>query len=242
MNDTTLPGGALLRGIALSSAAWLVLLLSGSGSADLVAAEPEAKAAHSEGAGATAEAPHGADAEHGKGGGGHHEQPGPISAKQNDVDLAIWSLITFVVFVAVLKKLAWGPLIEGLDKRESKVLQDIADAESSRIKAEKMLAAHAEKLDKVHEEIRELLAEARRDAEQTRSEIMATAQREAEASRQRAVQEIERARDEALSQLFSHMARCVEEATEQVVGRSLTSADHERLITEALSNVSLRKN
>lgn len=241
MNDTTLPGGALLRGIALSSAAWLVLLLCGSGSADLVAAEPEAKAAQAEGAGDPAEAPHGADAEHAKGGGGH-EQPGPISATQNDVDLAIWSLITFVVFVAVLKKLAWGPLIEGLDKRESKVLQDIADAESSRIKAEKMLAAHAEKLDKVHEEIRELLAEARRDAEQTRAEIMATAQREAEASRQRAVQEIERARDEALSQLFSHMARCVEEATEQVVGRSLTGADHERLITEALSNVSLRKN
>jgi F-type H+-transporting ATPase subunit b len=105
-----------------------------------------------------------------------------------------------------------------------------------------MLAAHAEKLDKVQDEIRELLAEARRDAEHTKTEIMAAAQKEAEATRHRAVQEIERARDQALDDLFAHMAKCVEEATERVVGRSLTGADHERLITEALGNVTNRRN
>lgn len=178
---------------------------------------------------------------HGEGGHGH-EQEGPITAKDAEVDLAIWSLITFVIFVAVLGKFAWGPMIAGLEKRESGVLQNIADAESSRIKAEKMLAAHAEKLDKVQDEIRELLAEARRDAEHTKNDIVTAAQKEADATRQRAVQEIGRARDQALDDLFAHMARCVREATEQVVGRSLTGADHERLITEALNNVSSRKN
>jgi len=177
-----------------------------------------------------------------EGGHGHGEQEGPITAKKEEVDLAIWSLITFVIFVAVLGKFAWGPMIAGLEKRESGVLQNIADAESLRIKAEKMLAAHAEKLDKVQDEIRELLAEARRDAEHTKNDIVTAAQKEADATRQRAIQEIERARDQALNDLFTHMTRCVEEATEQVVGRSLTGADHERLITEALNNVSSRKN
>lgn len=179
------------------------------------------------------------DAHHGP---ENHGQEGPITAKKEEVDLAVWSLITFVVFVAVLGKFAWGPMIAGLEKRESGVLQNIADAESSRIKAEKMLAAHAEKLDKVQDEIRELLAEARRDAEHTKNDIVSAAQKEADATRQRAVQEIGRARDQALDDLFAHMARCVKEATEQVVGRSLTGADHERLITEALNNVSSRQN
>lgn len=171
----------------------------------------------------------------------HGEAPGPMTATKRDVDLAVWTLITFVVFLFVLKKFAWGPIIDGLDKRESSVLDNIAGAEAARIKAEKMLAEHAAKLDKVQEEVREILAEARRDAEHTKNDIIATAQKEADANRQRAVQEIQRARDQALDDLFNHMGRCVSEATEQVIGRALTGADNERLIEEALSGFSQRK-
>jgi len=145
------------------------------------------------------------------------------------------------VFLFVLRKFAWGPLIEGLDKREASVLDNIAGAEAARLKAEKMLAEHAAKLDKVQDEVREILAEARRDAEYTKNDIVATAQKEAEATRQRAVQDIERARDQALDSLFDHMARCVNEATEQVIGRALTGADNDRLIEEALSGFAQRK-
>lgn len=178
---------------------------------------------------AAEEAGHGAEAA--------HEAKSPITAEKREVDLAAWTLVTFVIFVLVLGKFAWGPLVEGLDRRETNLLQHLADAESARAQAERMLASHSEKLDKVQEEIRELLAEARRDAEHTKSDIVATAQKEAEASRQRAVQEIERARDQALDELFAHMGRCVSQATEEVIGRSLSGPDHERLIQEALTKV-----
>jgi len=167
--------------------------------------------------------------------------PGPMTATKSDADLAVWTLVTFVVFLFVLKKFAWTPLIEGLDKRETAVLDNIAEAESARIKAEKMLAEHAAKLEKVQDEVREIIAEARRDAEHTKNDIVATAQKEAEATRVRAVQDIERARDQALDNLFAHMGRCVSQATEQVIGRTLTGADNERLIDEALSGFAKRK-
>lgn len=167
--------------------------------------------------------------------------PGPMTMEKADVDLALWSLITFVVFLFVLKKLAWVPIIEGLDKRESSVIDNIAAAEAARIKAEKMLADHTAKLDKVQDEVREILAEARRDAEHTKSDIVAAAQKEAEATRERAVHDIERARDQALDELFDRMAQAVAQATEQVIGRSLTGADNERLIEEALSSFAQKK-
>lgn len=170
---------------------------------------------------------------------GHQE--GPITNKKIDRDLAIWSLIVFGVFVFVLGKFAWKPLAAGLDKREAGVLQNIADAESARIKAEKMLAEHAEKLSKVQDEVNNILAEARRDAEHTKNDIIATAQKEADASRQRAVTDIERARDQALNDLFEHMTRTVTDATQQVIGRSLNDADHQRLIQEALTGFSQRR-
>ena len=182
-----------------------------------------------------------ADAAHPAGDAGHGDTAGPMTATEKDADLAVWSLITFIVFLFVLKKYAWGPLIEGLDKREGSVIDNIAGAEAARIKAEKMLAEHAAKLDKVQDEVREIIAEARRDAEHTKNEIIATAQREAEASRQRAVQDIERARDQALDDLFAHMARSVSEATEHVIGRALTGPDKDRLIEESLSAFAQRK-
>lgn len=166
------------------------------------------------------------------------KQEGPITAKPHEVDLAVWSLIVFIVFVFAIRKLAWTPLSKALDERESKIRGDLAAAEEARLKSEQMLAEHQKKLDAVQDEVREIIAEARRDADHTKQEIIETAQKEAEASQKRAVAEIERARDAALKDLFDQVATQVTQATEHVVGRSLTGDDHNRLIDEALRQIS----
>ena len=59
----------------------------------------------------------------------------------------------------------------------------------------------------------------------------------AEATRDRARGEIERARDQALKDLFDQVSTQVTAATEHVLGRSLDAADQQRLIAEALADV-----
>ncbi len=157
-------------------------------------------------------------------------------------DLALFSLITFVVYVAVLRTGAWGPLQAGLNERERAIRQNIADAEANRLKSEALLKDYDLKLAKVQEEVRDILAEARRDAEHTKQEIVATAQREAEATKHRAIAEIERSRDLALTELFDFVSNNVVNATEQVIGRSLSGTDHERLVSEALAQMNVRRN
>ena len=152
-------------------------------------------------------------------------------------DLAVWSLVTFVVYILVLKKAAWGPLIQGLDTREGRMKQQLADAEAARVKAEAMLAEHAKKLDKVQDEVKEILAEARRDAEHTKQEIVAAANKEAEATRKRAIHDIEQARDVAMKELFDFVSGKVIVATEQVLGRALSNDDQTRLVQEALTQI-----
>ena len=167
-----------------------------------------------------------------------------VSTDPADVkgDLAIFSFIVFALLATGLYVFAWQPLMAGIDRREQGVLQNIADAENARIKAEKLLALHQEKLEKVQVEVREILAEARRDAEHSKNEIMATAQKEADLTRQRAVADIERARDQALEELFSKMTETVANATEHVLGRSVSGADHDRLVKEALAGLAHRQN
>jgi len=161
-----------------------------------------------------------------------HQEGVPLDFKG---DLALWSGITFILFVLILVRFAWKPLIVALDKREARIRDDIAGAEAARVKAEQMLAEHAQKLAKVQEEVRAILAEGRRDAEHAKQEIISAAQNEAEAAKQRALHEIGRARDAALKDLFDVMASQVAQATEHVLGRSVTGADQDRLIEEALA-------
>ena len=174
-----------------------------------------------------------ADAAHGDAHGG--TPPGPIEWK---TDLALWTLIVFGIFVVILKVGAWGPLSNALNAREHKIKSDISHAEESRIKAEKMLAEYQTKLAAAQEEVLKVLAEARNDAEHTRKEIMAQTEKEVSAMKERALLEIGRTKDQALEELFNHMAGAVANATERVLGRALTDADQDRLISDTLAEFS----
>jgi F-type H+-transporting ATPase subunit b len=153
-------------------------------------------------------------------------------------DLAIFTLIVFLILFAALYKTAWPKISTALDEREAGIRRAIADADKARDDAVAALKAHQAKLDSVQEEVKEILAEARRDAERTKNDIMTSATTEATATKNRAIAEIERAKDQALNDLFSRMADQVAAATSQVVGRSVTSDDQSRLIREALTQVS----
>lgn len=173
---------------------------------------------------------------------GHHEEHETGVPMNFKGDLALWSLVTFLLFVVVLGKFAWGPLLTALNQREAGIQQQINDAEANRVKSETLLKQYQTQLAQAQEEVKALIAEARRDAETTKNDIMATAQREADNTRQRAVNDIERARDVALGELFDFVSKNVVQATEQVLQRSLTGEDHDRLVRDALAQVDVRKN
>lgn len=185
--------------------------------------------------GAAAAAESGEEGAAGNGDHGHHETGVPLSWK---TDLVLWSLVTFVLFLIVLKKAAWGPLVEGLDQRESKYRKLLDDAKADRDRAMQLLADHEKKLAEAQAEVAEIIAEARRDAERTKADIVSAAQAEAEATRQRALDDIDRARDQAVSALFEHMRSNVVFATEKVLARALSDDDRSRLVDEALAEVS----
>lgn len=174
--------------------------------------------------------------------GGHSEPengvPMPMKAKDFVNDLGLWTVVTFVLFLVVLKKVAWGPLIEGLDNRESKYRKLLEDAKADRDKAVNMLAEYEEKLKAAQSQVDEIIAEARRDAERTKTDILATAQQDAEATRKRALDDIDRARDQAVAELFDHVRANVVSATEKVLSRSLNDDDHQKLIDDALAEMS----
>jgi F-type H+-transporting ATPase subunit b len=179
-----------------------------------------------------------ADGPHHKDDGDHAHDEEKGGGMKFKADTALWSLVTFVVFVLVLRVFAWGPLTEGLDNREAHFRSQLAEAEAARIQAERMLKEHAAKLEAVQDEVKAIIEEAKRDAEHTKNDIIETAQKEAKATQDRAIHEIERSKDAALKELFDTMSSQVASATEHVIGRSINGDDQNRLIDEALSQFS----
>jgi F-type H+-transporting ATPase subunit b len=152
-----------------------------------------------------------------------------------DPDLAIFTFIVFVVLLIVLKKFAWGPIVKALEGREQSIADHIAEAERSHQEAKSLLAEYERKLASAANEVRELLEEARRDAEHTKQEILAEAKAGAATERDRALHEIEAATDQALKALAERSAELAVELAGKILQTKLTPADHARLIEEAMA-------
>ncbi len=168
-----------------------------------------------------------------------HQAGAPLDFR---TDLATWSLIVFVVFIIVLGKFAWKPLITALDEREQRVITAIDKAESNQKESEDLVRKHALKIEAAQDEIQAMMVEARSDADRIKQDVLEQARKEAESIKTHAINEIERARELALKDLFDQMNGRVIDATEHVLGRALNESDRERLITEALSQISSSSN
>lgn len=152
-----------------------------------------------------------------------------------DPDLALWTLVVFVILLVVLGKFAWGPIIEALERREQNVANHIAEAERNHDEAKALLAEYERKLAGAANDIRELMEEARRDAEHTKQDILAEAKAGAEAERLRALRDIEAATDQALESLAQRSAQLAVDLAGKILQSKLSPADHARLIQEAMA-------
>jgi F-type H+-transporting ATPase subunit b len=157
-------------------------------------------------------------------------------------DLAIWTAVVFVVVLAILWKFAWGPIVQGLDKRETQIAEQIAEAQRSNQDARQLLEKHAQKLAAAQDEVRAILDQARREAEKLGREMLDKAKQEAVAERDRAVHEIETATSVALKELADRSATLAVELAGKIVGATLSQRDHTRLIQETVANFAGKRN
>ena len=211
-----------------SIVSWSVLGVAGVSVRPMLAAEAAAEVTSS--ADVHADAAH--QATHGDG------EAGGINPVTFDPDLAIVTAIIFLVLLAVLWKFAWGPIVQALDKREHTVAEQLADAKRSQDEAKRLLVEHEQRMAGTAAEVKQLLDQARRDAEIQKQQILETAQAAAVAEKDRAVREIDAAKNAALSALAKKSVDTAVDLAGQIVRRQLNADDHSQLIGDALQQFS----
>ena len=161
--------------------------------------------------------------------------PNPLAV---DPDLAIWTGVVFVLLFLVLRTFAWPQITAALTEREKKIADNIAAAEALNAEARRLLADHEAKLAAAAGEVREMLDEARRDADVTRKRIEAEGHKAAKDELDRAVREIGRARDAAVQELAVTSANVAIDLARGVVKQEISAERQKQVVQEAISKLS----
>lgn len=179
------------------------------------------------------EGEHAADVEHADTHGDENRgNPNPLAV---DPDLAIWTVVVFLALFFVLSTYAWPAISTALTEREQSIRNDIAEAAVKHEEAKQMLVQYEAKLASAANEVRALLDEARRDAEQTKNQILVEAKAAADAERDRALRDVERAAEAAMKDIAETIANQAVDLAGKVVRRNLSGEQHTQLVRDALN-------
>ena len=152
-------------------------------------------------------------------------------------DLAIWTIVIFVLLLSVLRKYAWGPMLQGLHHREESIHKAVTEAQNARAETERLRAETQKQIEEAFAKIPGMMDEARRDGEKLVEEMKNKALAEINAEHSRRKREIETATNQALQELWNQSAQLATLISAKAIGKSLGQEDHHRLIDEALAEV-----
>src|SRR3954453_10663851 len=160
------------------------------------------------------------------GGGSFLVQPG--------VGVMVWTLIAFGITILLLRKFAFPPIQEALDKRRVAIEQSIDQAERTRQEADALLREYRERLREAREQADDIVVRARRAAEKVQEEAKVEAKQTREGLLAQPRGEGDQEPRRALDQIRREVADLTVLATEKVARKTLDDDDHRRLIEEAL--------
>lgn len=131
-----------------------------------------------------------------------------------DTGLIIWTIVTFLCLVFILKKAAWGPLLHSIEEREARMRAEREGAEAARAGAEKIKAELEAQLSGAQSQARDLIARATKDAEVLKSKLRADAEADAQ-----------RIREKTQAELAEDAERLKRELRKEVAGLTVMAAE-----------------
>ena len=160
--------------------------------------------------------------------------PGPLTV---DGGLMLWTVIIFLILLAILKRFAWPAILGAVEAREQALEQQLAEAERSRAEAAKLLEEHKRLLGESKAQAHSIVVEARQLAEKERAVAMEKTKQEQEELLQRARREIATERDRAVADLRREAVDLSLAAASKLIGERLGSDTDRKIVNEYLASL-----
>lgn len=149
----------------------------------------------------------------------------------------ITHLVSFVIALWLLKKFAWGPILNLLDERRNKIAGEFQEIEKGKDDVESLKSEYESKLDEIDNERRATIVKAVEEGKSVAADIRATAQNEARELTEKTKQDLEREVAKAKVQLRSDMVTMTIAAAEKVIRERLDDNKHRELIDRFITDL-----
>jgi F-type H+-transporting ATPase subunit b len=159
---------------------------------------------------------------------------------QPDPGLFIWTILTFLVLVALLARFAWRPLLAALERRRATIAQSLEDAHRARQELERVQRESAQMMATARAEAESVIARSRSEADVLREELKHKARAEAAAIVKNAERQIQLETARAIQQIRHEAVDLSVAIASKILRRQVSREDNEALIQEALKQVELR--
>jgi F-type H+-transporting ATPase subunit b len=155
--------------------------------------------------------------------------------------LMVWTIVTFVIVLWVLRRFAFGRIQGMIDQRRDRIREALDEADKAREEARKL-----------REDVKRDREEAKADRERLLDESRRQAQRQLEQAREQADADLKERLAKNLEELDAENARLREQirrdvveltllASEKVTGKVLDDEDQRRLIDETIAEVDVKQ-
>jgi F-type H+-transporting ATPase subunit b len=169
--------------------------------------------------------------------GGSAAEGSPPSVFTGSWAESFWALLCFVILLFVLWRLAWKPLLKGLQARQDHIQKEIDDAEKNRKQAQQTLDEYRSKLADAERQGRDIINQRVKEAQVEAKEVESQNRKQIEQMKLRFESEVERGKIDAEEQLWRQAGEIIQKLGLGVFGKALDDQDNQRLIQQAVERL-----
>lgn len=151
--------------------------------------------------------------------------------------LIIWTIVTFLVAMLILRRYAWKPLLGALAAREEKIRSQLEQAEHAQAEAQRLLEEHRQALAAAEEQSQRIIREGRSLADQMKADILEKANTSARTMIDQAKGEIQREKDSALEHLRAEVADLAILAAGKILDANLDTPKQRKLVDAVIQDI-----
>lgn len=151
--------------------------------------------------------------------------------------LIFWSIVSFVIFLLLMKKYAFPPIFEILEAREKKITGDIQNAEDIKAEAEKLKKEFEDQLKAAHDKAATIVQLANEESRKNQDKALEETQAKCRQMLKEAEHEIQASRNQILAEIRGYVSALTITSAEKVLKRALTEDDKKRLVDESIDEV-----
>jgi F-type H+-transporting ATPase subunit b len=151
--------------------------------------------------------------------------------------LIFWTVVTFVLLLLVLKKIAWKPLLKLLEEREVTIKNFRGQAESAKSDAELHLEKSRTQMAEAKKKIAEMFEAGKQEAEKQKAGLPRKAAEETGELVKKGKLELENEKRKATREIKETTVDLALSAAEKLIQSTLREDGHRKLVLGALENL-----